>query len=441
MLDITEFTEQYDAQAEYQYKMLVWGNYTFRDNLEADSLVVVMKNVIPFLSARYKIHFTVVVPELIKSFGQFSNVEQVIFPFPTYCPQMRAHFDTVRFMDILDWKRKDFDIVYSHVPEHTAQIANCIYNNTHLQPKIIGYSHWFEVKENAPYEKTLFDQAILGTLECEELGVNSEWLKKLVIERAAEHFNQNVCKELDRIIQPHYLGVDTVRSRSTNIIPKSIIFNHRDSAYTGWSWFVPLMDKLWKKRQDFTVYTTLTQADRWWNKRIDTPTRSEYLDLLGRMQFGVGCFQSYSAWSISVTDGLSVNTPYVLPGDLCYPEMVGTNYPYFYYDDEEFLTLCNLLLDHPSPFDTSKIAQSMLWENRIATWFGGWDKIFDLPGVKNSEALPRIEALIKKHRSITKFELLKELGNWGVQVKWTPYRNALRRSPNIKLYKDRYEYV
>ena len=30
-------------------------------------------------------------------------------------------------------------------------MANCLYNNSNITPKFIGYSHWFEVPENAPY--------------------------------------------------------------------------------------------------------------------------------------------------------------------------------------------------------------------------------------------------------------------------------------------------
>jgi hypothetical protein len=351
---------------------------------------------------------------------------------------MRTHFDAEKFLKLIDWRHKDFDIIYCHVPEHAAQIANVVYNNTHLRPRLIGYSHWFEVPENAPYERTMFDQAVLGTLELEELGVNSDWLKQLVLKYAAKTYQPHVVKQLDKIIQPHYLGVDTVRPRG-DIWKNAVIFNHRDSAYTGWDWFVPAMDELWNRRRDFTVYTTLTQVDKPWNKRIKAPSRDGYLDLLQRMQFGVGCFEKYSAWSISTTDGLSVNTPYLMPAGLCYPEMVPSDYPYLYTGRDEFIRKFEDMLDHPPTYDTSPIAQGMLWENRIAHWFNGWDDVFDLTPVKNSKVVDELVELIKKNKSMTKFQLMKEL-NWGVQVKWTPYRNYLRQHPNITLYKNRYVY-
>jgi len=139
-MDITNFTEHYDSKEQYDYKMFVYGNYTYRDNLEADSLVEVLRNVIPYLNKKYKIHFTLMTPQVIKSLS-FPNVHQEIYALPSYCNTMRTHFDAIKFLDMIDWRRNDFDIIYSHVPEHTAQIANALFNNSNLRPKIVGYSH------------------------------------------------------------------------------------------------------------------------------------------------------------------------------------------------------------------------------------------------------------------------------------------------------------
>lgn len=438
-MDITTFTEQYDGKVQYDYKMFVYGNYTYRDNLEADSLVEVLRNVIPYLNKRYKIHFTLMTPQLIKSLS-FPNVHQEIYALPTYCNTMRTHFDAIKFLDMIDWRRNDFDIIYSHVPEHTAQIANTIYNNTNLRPKIIGYSHWFEVPQNAPYEKTMLPAALHGLLEMEECGVNSNWLKQLVLKEAKKYLAPHLIEKLETIIQAHYLGVDRIPTKR-KIIDRSVIFNHRQSGYTGWDWFVDVIDEIWKHRQDFTVYTTLASVDRPWNKKVNTPTRNEYMDLLSQMDFGVGCFQSYSAWSISVTDGLSVNVPYLLPNDFCYPEMVGTEYPYLYNDRDDFKTKFYQMLDTPQTYNTAQLSKTMLWEKRIEKWFNGWDKVFELDGLRTeTERFKDVVNLIKKNGYISKKDLLDFLG-WGVNIKWSPYRNRLRAVKEIKFTKDGYEYV
>jgi hypothetical protein len=351
---------------------------------------------------------------------------------------MRTHFDAIEFLKVIDWRRNDYDIIYSHLPEHTSQIANVIHNSTHLIPKIIGYCHWFEVAENAPYAKTMFLNNILGVLEMEECGVNSKWLKDFVLGEAMEHFNKDVVDRLDKIIQPHYLGVDRIENK-TDTIPKSVIFNHRANGYTGWNWFVEEMDKLWEKRQDFTVYTTYAKIDKPWNKQINEPTREGYISTLKRMKFGVSCFEGYSAWSISTTDGLSVNVPYLLPNKLCYPEMVPKDYPYLYDSRSDFVKKFEEMLDADNFINTTSIAEGMLWDNRIAKWFGGWNNIFQLKGIQKSDAIETILDIIKTRKYISKYDLLRELA-WGVQIKWSPYRNTLRNHPNIKLTADGYEW-
>ena len=56
-----------DKSTEYDYKVLIYGNYTYRKNLEADSLVEVLRHVIPFMSKQQKIHFTIPIPEYVES--------------------------------------------------------------------------------------------------------------------------------------------------------------------------------------------------------------------------------------------------------------------------------------------------------------------------------------------------------------------------------------
>jgi hypothetical protein len=438
-MDINNFLEEeYEANKQYDYRILIYGNYTDIENLERDSFVQVLKPTLDYLDAHYNIHYTLLTPATINSLNK-PNVKQVIYKLPTYPNLMRTHFDAMAFLNAIDWRSNDYDIIYSHLPEHTAQIANVINNSTHLIPKIIGYCHWFEVAENAPYAKTMFLSNILGILEMEECGVNSKWLKGFVLDEAMDYFSKDIIDKLDTIIKPHYLGVDRVESKGKTI-EKSVIFNHRANGYTGWNWFVDAMDKLWEKRQDFTVYTTYAKIDRPWNKQINEPTREGYIEFLKRMKFGVSCFEGYSAWSISTTDGLSVNVPYLLPNKLCYPEMVPADYPYLYAGRDGFIEKFEEMLDTELTYDTTQIANKMLWGNRIADWFGGWDKVFKFKTMQKSEAVENILDIIQRKKYISKYDLLRELG-WGVQIKWSPYRNTIRTHPNIKLTVDGYEWT
>ncbi len=199
---------------EYKHKVLVWPNITYSDNLEKDSYVVVLANIIRSLNeVRDDIFWSIVTPRHVKSL-QYENTEQLHYQFPTYPNSMRVHFDVDKVANILDLYNKDYDVIYSHLPEQTLQLSNYIFNNAGIKPKIVGYCHWYEVKENTGYVKNVFDMNVLGTLEMEQCGVNSQWLKTLVLERAAEHFNISVVKKLNQIIQPHYSRGRATAARS-----------------------------------------------------------------------------------------------------------------------------------------------------------------------------------------------------------------------------------
>ena len=172
------FFEDTTDDLEYKYKILVWPNWTFSNNLNADSFTIVIENVINVLPKN--IYWTIPYHDTklskgnkgIAQLNKFDNVELVKYDFPTYPNTMRCDFNTSAFKKLIDWERNDWDIIYSHLPEHTSQISNVLHNDTNITPKIVGYCHWYEVNENTAYDKRLINQNLLGTLEMDECGVN-----------------------------------------------------------------------------------------------------------------------------------------------------------------------------------------------------------------------------------------------------------------------------
>jgi glycosyltransferase involved in cell wall biosynthesis len=359
---------------------------------------------------------------------------------------MRTHFNHKQLLKTINWKKNDYDIVYSHLPEHTLQLSNMFVNETNINPKFIGYCHWYEVPENTAYAKKMLMHNIAGTLEMEECGVNTQWLKDLIIEKSKEIYTQDVIDRLEQIIQPHYLGVDDI-STGHKHKPGTILFNHRDNEYTGYTWFVKQMDDLYKKRQDFKVYTTLTDLDRPYAERVKLHSRDDYLNFVRSMHMGVGCFQKYSAWSISTTDGLSQGVPYVLPNGMCYPEMVGNNYPLLYKANnaQSFKDTIESMLDNPTARDgANKYLEPKLegfrWSERVLKWFDGWKHIEKLKPMSDTESYKRILDFIHTKKSVSKKDILEHL-NWGVRISFSEYRNRLRLEDTIKFTKNRYEVI
>jgi hypothetical protein len=445
-MNIFDFAKESDSDKEYPYKILVYPNITYMRDLEKDSYVVVLRNVIKELNKiRNDIHWTILSPGDIKSLT-FENTTQIPINLPSYPNAMRCHFNYNEIKANLRWKETDFDVVYSHLPEHTLNMTNLLENDTNITPKYVGYCHWYEVNENTNYSKRMLMDNYNGMLEMEECGVNSIWLKELVLEKAKEWYNKETISKLDEIIQPHYLGIDKINNVEVPTKKKTIIFNHRDNYYTGWTWFIDRMDELYKQRQDFTVYTTLADLDRPYAKRVKISDRDEYLDFIRSMHVGVGTFQKYSAWSISTTDSLSMGVPYILPNKLCYPEMVGGDYPLLYNGKDEFLQKINGALDDDGSVDKAKAylktkIEEFPWASRVPDWFNGWDFLqpdkFDMIGDK-SESYHKIVDFIHKRKSVTKKEILDYLG-WGVRISFSPYRNRLRTESTIKFTKNRYE--
>ena len=433
------------SNREFNFKILVFPNITYSKDIRKDSYIVVLDNVIRQLNEiRPDIFWTILTPQWLYEFDH-DNVEQIEITIPTYPNRMRTYFNSEQLLKLIKPSENDYDVVYSHLPEQTLAIKNLFDNSTNIRPKIIGYSHWFETQENSAYDPTMFKQNIMGILEMDECGVNSKWLKDFVSNKSSKFLNDESIKKLNKIVQPHYLGVDEI-SIKKDFFPKTILFNHRADMYTGFDWFIEQMDLLWEKRKDFEVYTTLAKVKRPYTKKIELAGRRDYYDFISQMHMGVATFKKYSAWSISTTDGLSHGVPYVVPNKFCYPEMVGDKYPLLY-DGKDFLDKVELMLDNPemraeiNNYLKPKL-KKMTWNKTVPLWNKKWDLVSK--SSNDTEAYQRIVKFIRTKGtmgiSVTKGQIIKHLG-WGKRIAFTPYRNRLRKEKDIKLTRIGYEVI
>jgi len=431
---------------EYGYNILVYPNITYQKDLEKDSYVVVLCNIIKELNKiRDDIYWTIISPRQIDSLD-FDNTEQIILPLPSYPNAMRTHFDFKTLVREIDWKKKDYDIVWTHLPEHALQLKNLFYNNTNQNPLFIGYTHWTEFPEITNYEMTMMDVNFLGLLAMERCGINTLGQKELILKNAKKSFNKESLIRLDEKIVPNYLGWEIPKYDKQSSDKKIIVYNHRPHTYKDYPWFLKQMDRLWEHRQDFEVWVPLTDSVTKPYMTNDKYDRFGYFSKLSSCHVGICCKQRYGGWAISATDGMSVGVPYMFSDDNYYHELADSSGIY-YKDGDEFFTKINNILDNDSDrkYWSNKSLERFeqgKWETAIHQFNNMLNETIDkLPTLKNdTDSYKRILDFIHKKKSVSRSDILGYL-NWGVRISFTGYRNRIRNEKTIKLTKDRYEVI
>ena len=449
-MNIFNFTDVEDNDKEYKYKILVYPNITFKKDLEKDSYVVVLGNIIRELNKiRDDLFFTIISPSYINSL-QFDNTEQIIvdslakIAYPNF---MRGDFPAVELYRKLKWKENDYDIVYSHLPEHTGVLYNLFYNSTNISPVFIGYTHWTEFREITSYAYNVqLAHNIVGLLQMSECGINTQAQKNLVLKNAKEYFNDDVVDKLDKILQPQYLGWEIPKYEKQTTDKNIIVYNHRPHTYKNYPWFLEQMDRLWEKRKDFEVWVPLAESrEREYitNEKFD---RVGYFSKLSSCLVGVCCRQKYEGWAVSATDGMSVGVPYLFSDDMSYRELAD-GAGIYYKDGDDLIDKIEELIDTPDL--RNEWSDKALWRFKFSVWNEAIHQfnsmidyaIDELPMLKaDTDSYNKVVDFIHKKKSVTKKEILDYLG-WGVRISFSGYRNRLRNEPTIRFTKDRYEVI
>jgi len=429
-----------DKEPEYRktVRILVYPNITFQKDLEKDSYIQVIKNQITLLNTiRDDLWFYLILPEPVPSLV-FDNVTQYYMDFPTYPPTMRSHFDVPKFKEIVS-SGLDFDLVMSHLPEHTHAIKNVMYNVTHHAPLFFGYCHWFDLNEVVAWSKDSFLQNITGLLEYAKCYLNTEHQKKMVLKQAERYFNTEMISVLDHILEVQHLGVneeDIVSEvNKKNYSDKIIVFNHRPDTYKNFKGFMKTVDDLWEMRQDFTVWIPLLEKP---NREFVTTEKGDkqwYYNKLKSCYVGLAPRQNYGGWSVAATDGMMNGVPYVMYNDTYYQEL----WPRadFFENDGDATLLLNTYLDDPKYRNEqarealSRVSSDLVYMDKIKDMSDYIDQLlgYSRP-MSDTVILKDIIGWIKEEKSISKKEIMSRLG-WGRGIRWTPYRRALLKNPNI----------
>ena len=418
-------------------RVLVYPNITFQKDIEKDSYIQVITNQIKILNEiRDDLWFYLILPCPVSSLN-FDNVTQWFVDLPTYPQTMRSHFDVFKIQKMLN-SEYDFDVVMSHLPEHTHALKNVLYNVTHHIPPVFGYCHWFDLKDVVAWPKDSFIQNITGLLEYERCYLNTEYQKNLVLNQAKETFNDKTIRRLNDILTVQHLGVEPDDiTNDINPNPKKIIvFNHRPDTYKHFNNFIKIMDDLWKDRQDFLVWIPLLTEKL--NKSYitnDKGNKEWYYNKLKECCVGFSPKQKYGGWSVATTDGMMNGVPYIMYNEDYYKELY--NDADFFSTDTQAVSLLNKYLNDTkyrndqATKSLNHIKKNLVYRNKIVEMNDYMNELLSSQKeIKDSQKLYEIIDWIKTSKSVSKSEILDNL-NWGRGIKWTPYRRALMKHPNI----------
>jgi len=429
---------EFDKKEIYQntVRILVYPNITFQEDLEKDSYIQVIKNQIKLLNEiRNDLWFYLILPCPIPSL-QFENVTQWYTEFETYPQTMRSNFrvDIIRKMLHSGY---DFDLIMSHLPEHTHQLVNTLYNVTHHMPPVFGYCHWWDLKSVVAWPKDSFLQNITGLLEYDKCYLNTQHQKQLVLNQASETFNDKIIEKLNNILTVQHLGVNNIDvvSEINETPEKIIVFNHRPDTYKHFKEFIAVCDKLWELRQDFKVWIPLLDKP---NRDYVITTKGDkqwYYNELKKCYMGFSPKQKYGGWSVAMTDGMMNGVPYIMYDDTYYHELNAKGD--FFKDDYEALMLMNTYLDNPDFRNEQAeqaldcIRENLIYKDKVIEMSNYMDDLLSRQKVMgDSDKFKEILDFIRKGGYATKKDINKFVG-WGRGIKWSPYRRALMNHPNI----------
>lgn len=417
-------------------RVLLYPNITFQKDLNKDSYIKVASNQIKLLNEiRDDLWFYCIVPKKTELFD-FPNVTQLFVALPTYPQTMRSHFNVPDIQRVLP-HYYDFDLVMSHLPEHTHALKNVMYNITHHRPPFFGYCHWFDLDEVVSGPKDTFLQNICNLLEYEKCYLNTQFQKDMVLNQAKRYFNDVQIKKLDEILTPQLLGVNESDIISVPMgYKKIIVFNHRPDTYKHFNHFISLMDKLYEKRKDFQVWIPLLEKP---NRDYVFTTKvfdEQYNKMLQTCCVGYSPKQKYGGWSVATTDGMRNGVPYVMYDGEYYREL--WNEGHFVTSDDETIDAFNRYLDD----DNFRNQQSIKGIEHLKTNLIYKDKMIEMSkymdelllGIKpvgDTPAFQKIVDYIKRKIEIPKADIMKWETKWGRGLPWTQYRKALLNHPNI----------
>ena len=427
------------------YQILCMPNITNSRNLSADSYVLVMENIIKELNkVRNDLFFHLPITEFCPQLD-FPNTKQYIFKIPSFPNAMRSSYNFYQWNEVLNAKKIEMDVIWSHLPEQTTNIKNHCHNIYSQDTPVIGYSHWIENSEFAPNWKTTFyHNNITGMLQMDKCGLNTQTQIDALLEEAAEHYSQKTIDKLRDIMIPLYLGIeqDKISKSVKTDTDKVIVFNHRTKEYRGWKRFIKIIKELRSQRQDFKVFCSMIDPTgiQMLKKTFDDMSffdfdgpsdREAYIAKLENCRVG---FHGGTRWAMSSQDGLCKGIPYVYEIGKETEELFGNQMETGFKTTEEAVKLFNRMLDvndwrnQQAQLALNHCSNVHTWSNRIIPFNNMISEAIEKQlsdVIQSGEKKDDIVNFVKRNKMVDTQQMSDYLG-WGKQIGFRRYRNYLR---------------
>ena len=422
-------------------RILVYPNITYAKDLEKDSYIQVIYSMITEMNKiRDDLFFYLVMPKhMMMFYSAFPNTHQFIIPCPSYPQNMRMHFN-VKDFNIIRHRKWDFDLIFSHLPEHTLNIKNVLYNTSSHNPPVVGYCHWFDIKDVVVSSMHALNYNLIGILEMKRGYLNTEAQKELVLQVAGKILSILNCKRLDEILTVQHPGIrkEDIVDEPLKKTEKIIVFNHRPATYKDFDNFMKVMDELWKQRQDFKVWIPLLESPNRPYVYVDKFDKLGYYRELRKCRVGYSPKQQYGGWSVATTDGIMNGTPYIMYAALYYEELNPT--ACFFKTNDEAIKLLNLYLndlDHrngTADIGLEHLRDNLVYENDMRNMLDYFDELVSKEKriTDRSERFKEMMAYLKNSKQVSKEKLTEWIQNdrpYGKSL--SPYRRSLLDHPNV----------
>jgi len=399
---------------------------THKFNLKQDSGFILVKNSILELSKVEDWHFYVLVPDTACWEDKPENVTLLEYPYVNDALNSRFHFDTNAILSVFNNYKHDIDLIWTMLPEHAGALKGFC-NKRREEVPVFSYINWMDYKKTKGYEPSYKLRMIDGIKNSDAVGIQSEHMMRYMKELVKPYENEINFDNIE-VINPK-THIPNVESTIGNLIA----FNHRISTESG---FQPMM-KLASEHLMFKVWVTNInnvpiKSDHVISKKYDN--HFEYYNELSKVRFGISYHIGYSMWSMSVLDLMAVGKVVLVPKANAFTEMFPDNYPFFFSNDEEFLSK----LDYLQTCDNEVLT---VWGDRnrkIVSNKFEWSKqaeelsrvFYKIIKNKKTKKTNSVYEQIHKYGAVTKGDLInKNITDFGRQCSraWNKCRIELMR--------------